>query len=275
MALYLFMSLSRRTKLAFCTRQILSIVASIISSDVKARRIAQLQLNAFEAENLRLRDALGEQFRPENIIGNSRVMRELYTKLTQIAESTLGVLLLGEQGTGKELMATAIHYRSERAKKPFVRVNCAALRESLLESELFGHEEGAFTGAIRTRIGRIEEAEGGTLFLDDIGELPTSLQEKLLRLLQHKEFQRIGGTVVQKSTARIICATSRDLELLVREGRFRQDLYSSITTFLVQMPPLRDRRDRCVIARGAFLLLVMRSDRARVSIALVHQLLIC
>ncbi len=148
----------------------LSIVATMIANDVSARRIARMEREALENENLRLRTEMMEKFQPENMIGNSHLMHEVYTRIHQVAASDTTVLIRGESGTGKELVAAAIHYSSNRAKKPFVKVNCAALNENLLESELFGHEKGAFTGALQTRIGRVQEAEGGTLFLDEIGD---------------------------------------------------------------------------------------------------------
>ena len=162
--------------------RVLEIVASIIASDVRTRQNEAMRREALETENLRLRDALREQFRPENIIGNSNHMREVYLKITQVAASTTTVLIRGESGTGKELVASAVHYASPRAKRPFVKVNCAALNENLLESELFGHEKGSFTGALCARNGRLEEAEGGTLFLDEIGDFSPAIQVKLLRV---------------------------------------------------------------------------------------------
>ena len=172
--------------------RVLEIVASMISYDVRSRQGEAMRRQSLEAENLRLRDALQEQFRPENIIGNSHAMREVYLKIKQVAPSDTTVLIRGESGTGKELVASAIHYASPRAKKPFVKVNCAALNENLLESELFGHEKGAFTGALCARTGRLEEAEGGTLFLDEIGDFSPAIQVKLLRVLQEREYRARG-----------------------------------------------------------------------------------
>jgi Nif-specific regulatory protein len=224
-------------------RQVLSIVASMISSDIKMQREAQQARQALEAENSRLRSAVESQFRPENILGNSHSMRVVYERIRQVAASDTTVLIRGESGTGKELVASAIHYNGPRAKQPFIKVNCASLSESLIESELFGHEKGAFTGALRDRIGRLEEAEGGTLFLDEIGEFSPSTQVMLLRAIQEREFQRVGSNHTRKANVRIITATNRDLESAVSLGQFRQDLYYRIYVFPIFLPPLRERKD--------------------------------
>ncbi len=222
--------------------RVLAIVARMIANDVKSRRTAKLQREALEAENLRLRDALGEQFRPENIIGSSKAIREVYLRIHRVAATNTTVLIRGESGTGKELVASAIHYSSPRAKKPFVKVNCAALNENLLESELFGHERGAFTGAVTPRVGRLEEAQGGTLFLDEIGDFSPAIQVKLLRVLQEREYQRVGSNTTSRADVRVIAATNRDLEQAVAEGTFRQDLYYRINVFPLSLPPLRERK---------------------------------
>lgn len=221
----------------------LGIVASMIAYDVKARRVEAFQRQHLEAENLRLRNALKEQFRPENIIGNSNVMRDVYLKIHQVAASDTTVLVRGESGTGKELVASAVHYHSPRAQRALVKVNCAALSENLLESELFGHEKGAFTGALYAREGRLEEAQGGTLFLDEIGDFSPAIQVKLLRVLQEREFERVGSNKTIKADVRIIAATNQDLEARVASGLFRQDLYYRINVFPIFLPPLRDRKD--------------------------------
>ncbi|MBD3166084.1 AAA domain-containing protein, partial [bacterium] len=179
----------------------------------------------------------------ENIIGNSNEMQAVYQRIHQVARSETTVVIRGESGTGKELVASAIHYSSDRADKPFIKVNCAALSENLLESELFGHEKGAFTGALYQRAGRIEEAEGGTLFLDEIGDFSPAIQVKLLRVLQEREYERVGSNATVKADVRIIAATNRDLEADVEDGRFRQDLYYRINVFPIYIPALRDRRE--------------------------------
>jgi Nif-specific regulatory protein len=221
----------------------LEIIAGMIAYDVRSRQTERLHFQSLKAENLRLRDALQEQFRPENIVGNSHRMRDVYRQIRQVAPSETTVLIRGESGTGKELVASALHYRSARASGPLVRVNCAALNENLLESELFGHEKGAFTGALYARTGRIEDAEGGTLFLDEIGEFSPAIQVKLLRVLQERQFERVGSNRPLQADVRIIAATHQDLEARVAEGAFRQDLYYRVHVFPISLPPLRERRE--------------------------------
>ncbi len=193
-------------------------------------------------ENTQLREALQERHRIEGIIGESGQMQEVLDLVRRVAPSDATVLLRGESGTGKELIAKAIHYASDRRSGPLVKVNCAALPETLLESELFGHEKGAFTGAFAMRKGRFEIADGGTLFLDEIGDLPAHLQAKLLRVLQEKEFERVGSNRAITTDVRIITATHRDLEQLMREGSFREDLYYRLNVVTIILPPLRERR---------------------------------
>ena len=233
-------------------QRVLSIVASMIANDVKARSDAAIQHQRLEGENLRLRHELEGRFRPENIIGNSSTMRDVYHQIHQVANSDTTVLVRGESGTGKELVAHAIHYSSPRAKGPFVKINCAALNENLLESELFGHEKGAFTGAIQSRKGRIEEANGGTLFLDEIGDFSATTQVKLLRVLQEREFERVGSNRTIKTNTRIIVATSRDLEKSLDNESFRKDLYYRINVFPILLPPLRDRKDDVLLLADFF-----------------------
>ena len=232
--------------------RILTIVAGMIANDVKARRQAAAQQHALEQENLRLRSELEDRFRPENIVGNSGAMREVYRAIAQVAPSDTTVLIRGASGTGKELVAHAIHYSSPRATGPFVKVNCAALSEGLLESELFGHEKGAFTGAIQTRKGRIEEAQGGTLFLDEIGDFSAATQVRVLRVLQEREYERVGSNQTRKANVRIIVATNRDLEEAVSEGGFRPDLYYRINVFPIFLPPLRERKDDILLLADHF-----------------------
>ncbi len=232
--------------------RLLSIVASLIANDVKTRQLIAADRQALEEENLRLRSELVDIFRPENILGNSNAMREVYRAIQQVAPTDTTVLIRGESGTGKELVAHAIHYSSPRANGPFVKVNCAALNESLLESELFGHEKGAFTDAVATRVGRIEEAQGGTLLLDEIGDFSLATQVKLLRVLQEREYQRVGSSVTRKADVRIITATNADLELAVERGRFRQDLYYRVNVFSIFLPPLRERKDDLLLLADHF-----------------------
>jgi len=194
------------------------------------------------AENRALREELRSRHRIEGIIGDSGQMVEVVSLVQRVAASEATVLIRGESGTGKELIAKAIHYASPRAARPLVRVNCAALPENLLESELFGHEKGSFTGAIANRKGRFELADTGTLFLDEIGDLPLHLQAKLLRVLQEREFERVGSSQPIKVNVRILSATHRDLESLLRAGQFREDLYYRLNVVTILVPPLRERR---------------------------------
>ena len=196
-----------------------------------------------EAENRYLRESIEGNAGFEEIAGRSEAIREVLQQAAQVAPTGTAVLLLGETGTGKDLLARAIHARSRRAEHPLIKVNCAALPSSLVESELFGHEKGAFTGAISPKVGRFELADGGTLFLDEVGEIAPEVQAKLLRVLESGEFERVGATRTRKVDVRIVAATNRDLERAMTEGRFRDDLYYRLTSFPIRMPPLRDRRE--------------------------------
>ncbi len=194
-------------------------------------------------EKLYLESEVGEDFAPDEVIGDSPAIQAVLRQVRAVAPSDATVLLQGETGTGKELMARLVHEQSRRRDRTFVKLNCAAIPFGLLESELFGHEKGAFTGAIQQKKGRLELADGGTLFLDEIGELPLELQPKLLRALQEREFERLGGTKTISVDVRLVAATNRDLEKMVKEGRFRADLFYRLHVFPVQMPPLRERRE--------------------------------
>jgi len=190
-----------------------------------------------------LRRELEERYEFHNIIGKNYRMREMYALIEQIADTDATVLIEGESGTGKELVARAIHFRSRRAKKPFVQVNCSALVETLLESELFGHVRGAFTGAIRDKVGRFEAANGGTIFLDEIGDISPAVQVKLLHVIQERRFERVGESSPRTSDVRIIAATNRDLKSLMQKGIFREDLYYRLRVVPIHLPPLRERRE--------------------------------
>ncbi len=214
---------------------VFAIVASLIAGAVRFRQM--------EEEKARLLNQLQEKRRPNNIIGNSKPMRYLYQQIGLVSGAETTVMLRGESGVGKELVAAAIHYASHRAKRPFVKVNCGAMPANLLESELFGHERGAFTGAIRQRRGCFEQANGGTLFLDEIGDFSPSLQVSLLRVLQEREFVRVGGEEPLKVDVRIIAATNRDLEAQMATEAFRPDLYYRLAVFPIHIPPLRERKE--------------------------------
>jgi DNA-binding NtrC family response regulator len=190
-----------------------------------------------------LRTEVGRRYQLENIIGRSPQMQEVFKTVLTVAPLKTTVLVTGESGTGKELIAKAIHYHSPRARNPLVTLNCAAIPETLLESELFGHEKGSFTDAHTRKLGQFELADGGTLFLDEIGEMGAATQAKLLRVLEHAEFLRVGGTKPLSVDVRIIAATNRDLEVAIREGRFRPDLYYRLNVVSIRLPPLRERRD--------------------------------
>ncbi len=206
--------------------------------DRVAERRILIRENELLRQELRQKGVTAEQ-----IIYSSAAMGELINLAGRVAASRATVLVQGESGTGKELMARLVHQLSPRSAKPFIAVNCGALHENLLESELFGHERGAFTGAVARRIGRFEEADGGTLFLDEVGELSPAVQVKLLRFLQEREFQRLGGNQTLRSDVRIISATNRNLEIRVREGAFREDLFYRLNVVVMSLPPLRDRKD--------------------------------
>jgi DNA-binding NtrC family response regulator len=202
-----------------------------------------LEQRSLRAELVKLRQEIDRRYGFENLIGATPVMVALYEEVASVADTSATVLLQGPTGTGKELLAHAIHYRSRRKSGPFVGVNCAAIPESLLESELFGHEKGAFTGAIRQHHGKFEQADGGTLLLDEIGEISPYVQVKLLRVLESGEFQRVGGSSTIRVDVRVVAATNRDLALEVREKRFREDLYWRLNVMTLSVPPLRDRKD--------------------------------
>ena len=233
--------------------RLLSIVATMIAQHVINLERIQLEREQLREENRRLRGELSRKYRITNIIGNSNKMREVFQMISHVCKSNATVLIRGESGTGKELAANAIHYNSQRANKPFVKVNCAALPANLIESELFGHEKGAFTGAIRQKSGKFELANKGTIFLDETGSIGTDVQVKLLRVLQEREFERVGGYHTIKSDIRIIAATSKNLEQAVEEETFRSDLYYRLNVFPIYMPPLRERKTDILLLADFFL----------------------
>ncbi|BEQ14039.1 nif-specific transcriptional activator NifA [Desulfoferula mesophila] len=221
--------------------RLMSVIGSMIAQGVRLRQEVMEEQQRLREENDRLQESLRDRFHPTNIIGKSKAMQMVYDLIAQVCQSNTTVLIRGESGTGKELVAHAIHYNSLRSAKPFIKVNCAALPESVIESELFGHEKGSFTGAHNQRKGRFELADGGTIFLDEVGDLSPATQVKLLRVLQEREFERVGGTETIKSDVRVIAATNRELEKLLETGTFRQDLYYRLNVFPIHVPPLRER----------------------------------
>jgi Nif-specific regulatory protein len=220
----------------------LKVVASLLGQAMHVDRLIEAERRRLLDENLKLKRELKGRYDLKNIIGHSRPMEELYEQVAQAAPSDTTVLIRGESGTGKELIAHALHYNSRRAGKPFVKVSCAALPESLIESELFGYEPGAFTDARGQKKGRFELADGGTLFLDEVGDLSPATQVKLLRVLQEREFERLGGVAPISVDVRLIAATNRDLDAAMANGTFRVDLYYRLNVFTIFIPPLRDRR---------------------------------
>lgn len=231
----------------------LTVLATLIAQFLDLHRAIRKDRELLVQENLSLKEKLHSRYQRHQIIGQSKAMQEVYWNIERVAPSSATVLLLGESGTGKELVARAVHDASPRKDKPFIKVNCAALPENLLESELFGHEKGAFTGAVVSRVGRFEQADGGTIFLDEIGELPLSLQAKLLRVLQEQQFERLGTSRTLTVDVRIIAATNVKLEMAVAQGLFRNDLYYRLNVVPIHLPPLRKRRDDIPLLLDHFL----------------------
>ncbi len=233
--------------------RLLNILAAMVAQAIKLNKLVESERKLLRDENVRLRRELKTRFDLRNMVGTSNAMQEVYRLIEQVAESSATVLIRGESGTGKDLVAHAVHYSSLRADKPFIKVNCTAMPETLLESELFGHEKGAFTGAVERKLGRFERANGGTIFLDEIGDFPPSLQVKLLRVIQFREFERVGGIETIKANVRIIVATHKNLEELITEDLFREDLYYRINVFPIYLPPLRERKDDIMLLADHFL----------------------
>jgi Nif-specific regulatory protein len=219
----------------------MEMVANLIGQTVRLIGKVHTEHEAIKTERDSLRRKVRSQYGFDNMVGQTQAMRQIFDSIRQVAKWDTTVLVRGESGTGKELIANAIHYNSPRVNGPFVKLNCAALPDSLLESELFGHEKGAFTGAVKQRKGRFEMADGGTLFLDEIGEISAPFQAKLLRILQEGEMERVGGTDTLKVDVRIVTATNRNLEDEVRKGNFREDLYYRLNVMPIQLPALRER----------------------------------
>jgi Nif-specific regulatory protein len=239
----------------------LGVVASMIAQALKIHRLIDEDRRRLVDENAHLKQELRERYDFSNLIGSSGPMRQIYEQVAQVAGTNTTVLIRGESGTGKELIANAIHYNSLRTSKPFVKVSCAALPESLIESELFGYEKGAFTGAEGRKKGRFELAEGGTLFLDEIGDVNLATQVKLLRVLQEREFERVGGTDTVRANVRLIAATNKDLEKAMAAGTFREDLYYRLNVFTIFVPPLRDRKADLLLLSDHFLEKFAREHR--------------
>lgn len=223
--------------------RLLTIISSMVAQAVRIHQLHEKEKEKLAAENSLLKQELKKKFHPKGIIGESKRMGDVYASIELVSQTRATVMLRGESGTGKERVAHAIHYASDRAEKPFIKVSCAALPEALLESELFGYEKGAFTGAVSTKAGRFEMADTGTLFLDEIGDISPSTQIKLLRVLQEREFERLGGTQTVHVDIRLITATNKNLEEEVRAGKFRQDLYYRLNVIPIFMPALRERNE--------------------------------
>ena len=234
-------------------RRLLSIIATMISQAVRHRQRAEEQQDGESSRGPGLSSGIGrDDFRPEGIVGNSKAILEVFDMIGQVSGSDTTVLIRGESGTGKELIADALHRSSDRAAGPLVKVNCGALPESIVESELFGHEKGAFTGAGETRKGRFELADGGTIFLDEVGDIPRPLQVKLLRVLQEGTFERVGGSRTHKVDVRVLAATNRDLEEQLEAGTFREDLYYRLNVFPIHVPALRERKSDVLLLADHF-----------------------
>ena len=247
--------------------RLLKIIASLVGQSVKINMEIERERQAHIEEKFKLKQQLKSRYNVQNMIGNSDKMQEVFEAIHHVAPSKANVLLRGESGTGKELVAKAIHYMSPRAKGPFVKFNCASIPEGLLESELFGHEKGAFTGATTMRKGKFELANEGTIFLDEIGDLPLSLQPKILRAIQEKEFERVGGEKTIKVDIRFITATSRNLESLVSQGQFREDLFYRLNVVPIFLPPLRNRKEDIPVLIDHFLTNFNKENNKNISIS--------
>jgi len=224
-----------------------------------------LEVRALQDENRQLREELGRRYQFENIIGHSGAMQEIFATVMRVAPTRATVLLAGESGVGKDLIARAIHYHSPRRERPFVKINCTALPENLMESELFGYEKGAFTGAVTSKPGKFELADTGTAFLDEIGDVPATIQVKLLRVLQEREFERLGSNKTRQIDVRIIAATNQDLRAALEQGTFREDLYYRLNVVPINLPPLRERPEDIPFLAEHFVAKLARASGSRVS----------
>ena len=233
--------------------QLFRVVATMIGQAIRLKQMIEAERQRLLDENAHLKEELKERYDFSHIVGTSGPMRQVFEQIARVASTNTTVLIRGESGTGKELIAHAIHYSSARARKPFVKVSCAALPDSLIESELFGYERGAFTGATARKKGRFELADGGTLFLDEIGDVNLSTQVKLLRVLQEREFERLGGTAAIQANVRLVAATNTDLEKAIAAGTFREDLYYRLNVFTIFVPPLRERKTDILLLADHFL----------------------
>ena len=233
--------------------QLFRVVATMFAQAIRLRELAEAERQRLLDENIHLKEELKERYDFSHIIGTSGPMRQVFEQISRVASTNTTVLIRGESGTGKELIAHAIHYSSTRAKKPFIKVSCAALPDSLIESELFGYEKGAFTGAAARKKGRFELADRGTLFLDEIGDINLSTQVKLLRVIQDREFERLGGTGPVKVDVRLVAATNSDLEKAIATGTFREDLHYRLNVFSIFVPPLRERKTDILLLADHFL----------------------
>jgi len=256
--------------------RLLTIIASNLAQAIKISRMMDDERNHLRDENITLKERLKDRYNSYSIVGSSNKMREVFEMIERVSESDATVLIRGESGTGKELVTNAIHYNSLRAEGPFIKVNCAALPETLMESELFGHEKGAFTGAIGKRRGRFERAHQGTLFLDEIGSLHLNAQAKILRVLQERELERVGGDKNIPVDVRIIAATNKLLEKALEEGNFREDLYYRLNIFPIYIPPLRERKTDILLLADYFLQLYSKKynkDIRRISTPAIDMLM--
>ncbi|MBB4198138.1 sigma-54-dependent Fis family transcriptional regulator [Rhodoblastus sphagnicola] len=256
--------------------ELVATLGSMIAPAVELYMLENVEKVRLENENRRLHNELKQKYKPENIIGNSKPMQDIYQLIEKVSSTKATVLVLGESGVGKELVASAIHYNSPTSEGPFVVFNCAALPESIVESELFGHEKGSFTGALAQRKGRFEMADGGTIFLDEVGELSLPLQAKLLRVLQQRTFERVGGSKPVRVDLRVIAATNRDLPDMIAKGLFREDLYYRFNVFPITIPPLRERASDVILLADHFVTQsaqAMGKDVKRISTPALNMLM--